>query len=146
MNEAQAPHQKEYSAGGIILDSGKLIIVLMKTLNDQKIWTFPKGHQETGETPENTAIREVLEETGYKCRVKKEIFKSNYSFTKNGFKVKKVVDWFLMEKISGDGVPRTKDEIFDLKWMTIDEAEKILTYPSDLKIINYLRNNEAMPH
>ena len=59
---------------------------------------------------------------------------------RNGFNIDKVVDWFLMEKISGDGVPRTKDEIFDLKWLTIDEAEKILTYQSDLQIIDFMRN------
>ena len=146
MTETPAPSKKEYSAGGIILDSGKLLIILMKTPDNQKVWTFPKGHIEKGETPEIAAVREVMEEAGYKCRIKKEIFKANYSFIRDGFNVEKVVDWFLMEKISGNGVPRAKNEIFDLKWLTIDEAEKILTYPSDLKIISYLRNNEAMPH
>ncbi|MEA3306417.1 MAG: NUDIX domain-containing protein [Elusimicrobiota bacterium] len=133
-------NKTEHSAGGIIIDSGKLLLILMNTLGGKKIWTFPKGHLEENETPRAAAIREVREETGYRCGIKKKIFKAYYSFFKNGFKVDKTVDWFIMEKTGERGEVETPDEISDLKWLSISEAEKILTYPSDLKIINFLKS------
>jgi 8-oxo-dGTP pyrophosphatase MutT (NUDIX family) len=137
------PNQKEHSAGGVILDSERLLIILMNTLSGQKIWTFPKGHLEKDETAEDAAIREVREETGYKCRIKEKFFKAHYSFFKNGLKIDKTVDWFIMEKIGEQGQVETPDEISGLKWLSIDEAEKILTYPSDLKIIKFLKDRNV---
>lgn len=143
MTNQNTSNQKEHSAGGVILDSGKLLIILMNTLSGQKIWTFPKGHLEKDESPQAAAIREVREETGYKCRIVKKIFDAHYSFFKNGFKVDKTVDWFIMEKTGNRGEVETPDEISGLKWLSINEAEKILTYPSDLKIISFLRDKNA---
>ena len=143
MTKENTPHKKEYSAGGVIVDCEKLLIVLMNTLGGRKIWTFPKGHIEKDETAQNAAIREVREETGYKCRIMGKIFKTRYSFFKNGFKIDKTVDWFIMEKIGDRGIVETPEEISDLKWLSINEAEKTLTYPSDLKIINFLRKKNV---
>ncbi len=139
MSKIDIPNKKEHSAGGVVVDCGKLLIILMNTLNGRKVWTFPKGHLEKNETPQNAAIREVREETGYKCHIKEKIFEAHYSFFKNGFKVDKTVDWFMMGKTGEQGIVETPDEISDLKWLSINEAEKILTYPSDLKIISFLR-------
>ncbi len=143
MTDMNTPNKKEHSAGGVVIDSKKLLIILMNTLGGRKIWTFPKGHLEKDETAQNAAVREVREETGYQCRIKEKIFEAHYSFFRNGFKVDKTVDWFMMEKIGEQGVVETPDEISDLKWLSIDEAEKTLTYPSDLKIINFLRDKNV---
>ncbi len=143
MTKENNPHKKEYSAGGVIVDDEKLLIILMNTLGGRQIWTFPKGHIEKDETAQTAAIREVKEETGYKCRIIEKIFKARYNFFKNGFKIDKTVDWFVMEKLGDKGIVETPEEISGLKWLSINEAEKTLTYPSDLKIINFLRKKNV---
>ena len=55
----------------------------------------------------------------------------------------KDVCWFLMERAGGDGLPKTPDEIFDMKWTTLAEAEKELLYPSDLEMLELLRKRGA---
>src|SRR5262245_15163023 len=60
---------QEVSAGGIVQRDGELLLVKVKNLKGQVVWTFPKGHIEKGETLEQTAEREVLEETGWRCQV-----------------------------------------------------------------------------
>ena len=57
----------EFSCGGVVLDGKKVLIIQVKNMKGKKIWTFPKGHIEAGETPRQAALREVLEETGYKA-------------------------------------------------------------------------------
>ena len=133
--------KKEFSAGGVIIEGGKALLIMMRNLKGEKVWTFPKGHLESGETPEDAALREVLEETGYECRIKKKLFKAHYSFARGNFPVEKDVQWYLMEKTGGDGVPRTPDEIFAMKWCGAAEAAKNLVYPSDLRILDLIAEN-----
>jgi len=130
---------REHSAGGVVFEDGLVLLILTVNLKGEKVWTFPKGRLEPGETPETAALREVLEETGYECRIKEALFKAHYSFTRNGLPVAKDVQWYLMEKAGGDGKPLTPGEIFAMKWCSAAEAEKILIYPSDLKILELLK-------
>jgi 8-oxo-dGTP pyrophosphatase MutT (NUDIX family) len=133
--------KREHSAGGVIIEGGQALLIMMRNLKGEHVWTFPKGHLEPGETPEGAAVREVLEETGYECRIKKKLFKAHYSFTRGKFPVEKDVQWYLMEKTGGDGVPRTPDEIFAMKWCGAEEAAKNLVYPSDLRILGLIAEN-----
>lgn len=59
----------EYSAGGLIVRKTKILMVQVRNLEGHIVWTFPKGHIEKGETEEQTALREVYEETGWKCKI-----------------------------------------------------------------------------
>jgi 8-oxo-dGTP pyrophosphatase MutT (NUDIX family) len=127
--------KKELSAGGVIIEDGRALLIMMCNLKGEHVWTFPKGHLEPGETPEDAALREVLEETGYECRIIEKLFTAHYSFTRNNFPVEKDVQWYLMEKTGGDGVPRTPDEILAMKWCGAAEAAKNLVYPSDLRLL-----------
>ena len=130
---------KEHSAGGVILEDGNVLLILMQNLKGEKVWTFPKGHLEAGETPEAAALREVSEETGWDCEIKADLFKAEYSFVRDGSLVDKDVRWFLMNRVGGDGVPKTPDEILDAKWCTLEDAEKELLYKSDLEILELLK-------
>ncbi|HOW90478.1 MAG TPA: NUDIX domain-containing protein, partial [Elusimicrobiales bacterium] len=108
-------------------------------LEGTMVWTFPKGHLEAGEGPREAARREVAEETGLECEIIRELFKAEYSFSRNGRPVDKDVIWYLMRRVGGDGVVKTPDEIFGMKWCAPDEAAKCLTYESDLKILGMLK-------
>ena len=129
----------EHSAGGVLLEDGKVLLILMQNLRGEKVWTFPKGHLDPGETPEQAAVREVREETGWVCAIKAELYTAHYSFYRGGVPVQKDVRWFLMARTGGDGQPTTPDEVFGSKWLTLAEAEKQLLYPSDLALIGLLK-------
>ena len=123
--------EKEHSAGGVIFEDGTVLLVLMQNLQGVKVWTFPKGHLEPGETPEAAALREVAEETGWECEIISDLYKAEYSFLRGEMLVDKDVRWFLVKRVGGDGLPGTPDEIFDMKWLPLEEAEKELIYKSD---------------
>jgi len=131
--------KKEHSAGGIIFEDGNVLLIQMQNLKGEKVWTFPKGHLEAGETAEQAAVREVAEETGWDCAITSDLYKAEYSFTRGGELVDKDVRWFLMKRVGGDGMPRTPEEIFDMKWLALDDAERELIYNSDLEIVELLR-------
>ncbi|HBA60190.1 MAG TPA: hypothetical protein DCZ92_05140, partial [Elusimicrobia bacterium] len=95
---------------------------------------------EPGETAEAAAVREVEEETGWFCAIEADLYRAEYSFERNGMLVDKDVRWFLMRRAGGDGLPRTPDEIFDMKWATLAEAESELLYQTDLTLLELLKN------
>jgi len=130
---------KEHSAGGVILEDGRVLLILMRTLRGDRVWTFPKGHLDPGETPEQAALREVLEETGWECGIISDLYTARYSFTRSGRPVDKDVRWYLVKRTGGDGVPKTPDEVLELRWATLAEAAGLLTYRSDLEILELLK-------
>ena len=135
-----SPTNKEHSAGGVILENGSVLLIQMQNLKGEKVWTFPKGHLEPGETAEEAAVREVEEETGWFCEIESDLYRAEYSFEREGELVDKDVRWFLMKRAGGDGIPKTPDEIFDMKWLTLADAENELLYRSDLAIIDLLKH------
>lgn len=135
----QSEIKREFSAGGVIIDGGRALLIQMLNLEGEKVWTFPKGHLESGETPQAAALREVLEETGFPCRIIKKLLKAHYAFSRGGAAVEKDVQWYLMEIAGKPGAPLTPDEIFELKWCRQQEARKLLCYPSDLQILDMVK-------
>jgi ADP-ribose pyrophosphatase YjhB (NUDIX family) len=77
-------HAIEHSAGGVILEDGRVLLIQMRNLEGKEVWTFPKGHLEAGETPRQAAIREVAEETGFDCEITGELYKAEYAFVRKG--------------------------------------------------------------
>ncbi|MCX5784333.1 MAG: NUDIX domain-containing protein [Elusimicrobia bacterium] len=132
--------KREHSAGGVIFEDGRVLLILMSNLKGEKVWTFPKGHLEDGEAAEAAALREVVEETGFYCEIARELYKAEYSFVRNGIPVNKDVRWYLMKRVGGDGIPKTPDEIFDMKWCALAEAGSFLTYPSDFQLLELLED------
>ncbi len=129
---------KEHSAGGVIFEDGTVLLILVKNLGG-KVWTFPKGRLESGETPETAALREVAEETGWDCEIISPLYKTEYSFLRGNMPVDKDVRWFLMKRVGGDGLPKTPDEVLSMKWLSLADAENDLFYKTDLEIINLLK-------
>ncbi|MEW5905727.1 MAG: NUDIX hydrolase [Elusimicrobiota bacterium] len=135
---------KEFSAGGVVLKDGRLLLIKMRNLAGEEVWTFPKGHLEEGETPEAAALREVREETGLECRILAALLTTAYSFLRRGVPVDKRVDWFLMEETGGDGRALTPDEVLEKRWASPGEADGLLKYPSDLGIMKLLRTENRI--
>ncbi len=125
---------QEKSSGVILSRNGKLMLVRVKNLMGQKVWTFPKGHIEKGETPKKAALREVWEETGWECKIIRPLFIARYNFKRNEKPVSKTVRWYLMEPLLKSGKPMA-GEILSAQWTSLKNARKRLKYESDLKLL-----------
>lgn len=124
----------EKSCGAIVYRRyhGNLEILLIKHVNSGH-WSFPKGHVEAGETEEETALREIKEETGIDV-----IIDSTFRETVTYFPRKdtqKVVVYFLAKAKNFEYVPQ-EEEIAQIKWVDIGYATSVLTYENDKTIVN----------
>lgn len=130
--------QFEYSAGGVAVnEQGKLLMVKVKNLKGEIVWTFPKGHVEKGEKTPETAVREVREETGWECRIVEPLDTVTYWFKWNSALIRKAVRWFLMKPVKHVS-EHDKLEIIDVEWVDQKEAVMRATYPSDKKLLKKL--------
>ena len=118
----------EFSCGGVILDGRKVLLVQVKNMKGKKIWTFPKGHIEAGETPRQAALREVLEETGYKAVIVRPMIRVKYAFTFQGNYIKK------MGRIG----KYDASEILSIRWVSLLKAHELVQYPSDIRLVDML--------
>ena len=126
--------QKE-SAGGIVYHDGKVLAI--KALPYDEI-VFPKGTMEQGETSEETAIREVAEETGYQTKVTAKLDDTSYEFTENGQRYHKVVHFYLLTLTNPDAEPtpnRREGEDFENVWLGLDEAGDKLTHDENRQLL-----------
>ena len=128
----------EFSAGGVVQEEKRLLLVKVKNLEGKIAWTFPKGHLEEGETAEEAALREVEEETGYQCEILEPFDKVEYFFKREGQLIKKHVTWFLMKPLKKTGM-HDPEEIIETCWATLPEAEDLASYKSDKQILGKLK-------
>lgn len=140
----------EYSAGGIARDGELLLMIRVQNLEGHEMWTFPKGHIEAGETAEQAAVREVEEETGYRCEIVSLLEKVAYWFQRDAILTKKSVTWFLMKSLVKAGGHDPK-EVLEAQWVPIEEAKRRIRYKSDRKILAKLMEGEpgssnGVPH
>jgi 8-oxo-dGTP pyrophosphatase MutT (NUDIX family) len=127
----------EFSAGGLVVDAqGQVLLIRARDLRNQPVWTLPKGTLVTGETSEQAALREVREETGYKCEVVRELEAVTYWFQRNGQRIKKTVRWYLMRPVAKVG--EHDHEVDETAWLPPAEATSRLRYDSDRRLVGRL--------
>jgi 8-oxo-dGTP diphosphatase len=93
-------------------------------------WSLPKGKLERGEGWQEAALREVHEEIGYECELGPELPHVSYLDRKSR---SKLVRYWLMEPVRGEF--KSHDEVDELRWLTPDEADELLTYPHDKELV-----------
>lgn len=123
----------EKSCGAIIFYKTKqnTKILLVKN-NNGRYWSFPKGHIEEGETEQETAVREIKEETGLDVTLTKG-FREISEYCPFG-KIRKRVVFFLARAFT-DNVKIQEEEIASYIWVDLQQARKMCTYDNDLRII-----------
>ena len=126
---------KEFSAGAVIFKrEGSEILFFIIYSNRNKIWGFPKGHVEGGETEKEAALREIKEETGldnlhfienFTEKVMYEIISKRLPFKSE--RIEKYVTYFLCE-IKNQDIIVDNREITDYRFLPLNEAEKIIKF------------------
>lgn len=131
------PHY-QFSAGGLVLDEdGNVLLIRARDLRSRPVWTLPKGALTTGETTEDAALREVREETGYRCAVVRELEAFTYWFQRDGHRIRKTVHWYLMRPVEKEG--EHDHEVDEVRWTRPEEAETLLRYESDRRLLSIVR-------
>ncbi len=132
----------EFSAGGVVVDDlGRVLLIRARDLRDRPVWTLPKGALASGETSAQAALREVQEETGYRCEVVRELPTVTYWFQRDGRRVKKTVRWFLMRPV--EKVGDHDHEVEEVAWMEPAGALERLRYESDRRLLAALEAGRA---
>lgn len=138
--ERRLPAIQETSAGGIVVDvqEGRAHVAVIARRNraGRVEWCLPKGHREGAETLEQTAAREVEEETGIQARVLTTLGTIDYWFSTHDRRIHKVVHHYLLERIGGDlTVENDPDhEAIDVAWYPLLGVQERLTFPNERRI------------
>lgn len=134
--------KQEKSCGGIILRKQNGIIETLLVKHNKGHWAFAKGHVEGNETEEETALREIKEETGLNVKLDTK-FRTTVRYSPSEGVEKEVV-YFIAYKTVGNETPQL-EEISQLEWLNLEEAKEQVTYERDreilLKVQEYLKNN-----
>lgn len=116
------------AAGGVVVrGSADQLEVVLTGRESDRTWVFPKGTPDDGETTEETALREVREETGLDVEIVRPIGSTEYWFAVPGERVHKQVHFFLMHAVGGD-VSRHDHEYDHVRWVPADEARRLLSF------------------
>ncbi len=97
------------------------------------LWSLPKGHIEVGETAEQTAMREVAEETGVRGSVLAALGSIDYWFVTDGRRVHKTVHHYLM-RFSGGELSDDDVEVAEVAWVPIRELPSKLAYADERRL------------
>ncbi len=126
------------SAGGIVVryESGRpwLVVGSRRRERDGRTWTLPKGTPDGDETREQTALREVTEETGLEVRITGPLDSIEYSFVQAGTRIHKTVHYFMMEPVGGD-LAGHDHEFDEVRWIPFAEASTLLTFQTERSLV-----------
>jgi len=129
--------KREFSAGGVLvrrLDDRWMLAAIRPAGKPPGVWALPKGRIDPGERGEQTALREVAEETGARGRLVGKLGDVRYWFNWEGERIFKVVSFFLVRYTGGrlgDLPDAFRHEVADTRWLALDEAPQLLAYPGE---------------
>ncbi len=126
------------SAGGIVVryESAQpwLVVGSRRRERDGRTWTLPKGTPNPGESREETAIREVEEETGLVVRITGRLDSIEYRFVQSDTRIHKTVHYFMMVPTGGD-LACHDHEFDEVRWITFEAASTMLTFETERVLV-----------
>ena len=128
--------KKQFAAGGVVIKKERGLPRVLLIKDSYGHWIWPKGHVEKGETTEETAIREVSEETGLsKITIEGKLGLQQYYFTLRGEKIFKTVTIFLIKANARERLTIQTEEIEKGRWFGAEEALERIEYKGSRKLL-----------
>jgi 8-oxo-dGTP pyrophosphatase MutT (NUDIX family) len=124
--------EREVSYGGVVVRGDEVIVIVPR--GRRRVLGLPKGGANAGERPEQTAAREVREETGVSVSVRERLGQVDYTYRRGGRPIEKTVHFYLCEFEDGDTADHDH-EVDDARWMPLADARRRLTYPGERAMI-----------
>lgn len=140
-SQEDAHEDLQISAGGVVYrHDGLHLEICVISKKGGRVWALPKGRVNQGEKPEETARREVLEETGHLTEVRHRIDEIAYKFywKDNNTFYRKTVTFFLMALVQEDAQGRDQ-EADEVRWIPLDEAPRRLSYFNEREVVRKAR-------
>lgn len=135
MVSRRLPIQDAVSAGGVVWRRSTTgFEVALCGRKSDRTWVLPKGTPDGDETLEQTAVREVREETGLEAKPGHNLGTVEYWFTMNGVRYHKQVFHWLMEAVGGD-ISQHDHEFDEVAWMSLADAYRVVKYKNQQEII-----------
>ncbi len=135
--------RRELSAGGVVARRmrGRWWIATIRPRRDdgRVVWALPKGLVDPGEEASATALREVSEETGLRCRLEGTLGHVRYTYTWDGERIFKIVSFFLLRPVGGQigAIPPGMElEVSEARWLPLDDAVQALTYRGEREMVD----------
>jgi 8-oxo-dGTP pyrophosphatase MutT (NUDIX family) len=129
--------KREFSAGGVLvrrLRGGWVFAAIRPAGKEPGVWALPKGLIDSREKPEETALREVAEETGAQGRLVEKLGDVRYVYTWGGERIFKIVSFYLLRYSRGrlgELPPETAHEVAEVRWLPLEEGSKLLAYKGE---------------
>jgi len=122
----------EVSYGGVVVRGHDVVVIVPR--GRRRVLGLPKGGANAGESPEQTTVREVREETGITATVRERLGQVDYTYRRGGRRIDKTVHFYLCEFEAGDTADHDH-EVDDARWMPLREARRRLSYPGEREMI-----------
>jgi 8-oxo-dGTP pyrophosphatase MutT (NUDIX family) len=134
--------EREFSAGGVLLKTirGRPHLAAIRPQGKPEgVWALPKGNLDPGERPEETALREVWEETGVRGTHLEKLGDVKYTYTRRGgLRVFKVVSFYLVRAGRGrlgEIEERMRVEVAEARWLPLADAPRLLAYGGEREMV-----------
>ena len=108
--------------------------VLLVHRRSPRLWALPKGTPDSGETVEETALRETREETGLQVAIERRLQSIRYFFVRGSTRFHKTVHFFLMKPVGG-GLEDHDAEFDEVAWVDLEEAMAILNHATERSVV-----------
>jgi 8-oxo-dGTP pyrophosphatase MutT (NUDIX family) len=131
---------RETSYGGVVLRGNDVLVIT--PAGKRRVTALPKGGAGPGESGEETARREVREETGVNATMREPLGDVNYWYRRGGRRVYKTVHFYVFDYVSGSTADHDH-EVEDARWIPLAEARTLLSYPGERALIERALSKSA---
>jgi 8-oxo-dGTP pyrophosphatase MutT (NUDIX family) len=142
--------EREFSAGGVLVKTIRgrpMVAAIRPGGKPEGVWALPKGNLDPGEKPDETALREVYEETGVHGHLVEKLGDAKYTYTRRGgVRVFKIVSFYLLRAGRGrigDIEERMRIEVAEARWLPLDDAPRLLAYGGEREMVQKARDRFA---